>query len=98
MADDTMAEFKAYWHLSDELVEKATKEQLVEAARILALQGAYYARRYGELPLPSLMDLLQKTSLGAGELALLRDGTEALVGVLAVVVGDLDDAPDLSLQ
>ena len=40
--------------LSDELVKKATKEQLTEVARILALQSALDARKYGELPLPAV--------------------------------------------
>jgi hypothetical protein len=58
MADESYKEFKAYWALSDELIGKASKEQLAETARILALQSAHYARKYGELPLPALFDLL----------------------------------------
>lgn len=91
MADQVFAEFNAYWKLSDELVEKATKEQLAEVARILALQSAHYARKYGELPLPALFELLRASDLDPPKIALLRDGTEAFVGVLAVVVGGLDD-------
>ena len=47
MADDKLfAEFKAYWHIAEELLEKETKEQLFTVARILALQSAHYARTY----------------------------------------------------
>jgi len=98
MADDTLAEFKAYWKLSEELVEKATKEQLAETARILALQSAHYARKHGELPLPSLFELLKTTQLDRAKTGLLRDGTQAFVGVLAVVVGGIEDEADSPMQ
>ncbi len=98
MPDETFAEFKAYWKLSDELVEKATKEQLVEAARILALQSAHYARKYGESPLPTLFELLKASELDPPRVQLLRDGTEAFVGVLAVVVEGIEDEADSPIQ
>lgn len=98
MPDETFAEFRAYWKLSEELIGKATKEQLAETARILALQSAHYARKYGEPPLPSLFELLKATRLDPSKVALLRDGTEALVGVLAVVVGEIEDEADSPIQ
>jgi acetyl-CoA acetyltransferase len=96
--DQVFAEFKAYWQIADELLEKATKEQLSTAARILALQSAHYARKYGELPLPNLFELLKITEISQKELELLRDGTEALVGVLATVTDGLEDEPDSPMQ
>jgi len=96
--DQVFAEFKAYWQIADELLEKATKEQLSTVARILALQSAHYARMYGELPLPNLFELLKITEISQKELELLRDGTEALVGVLATVTDGLDDEPDSPMQ
>ena len=42
--DQVFAEFKAYWQIADELLGKATKEQLSTVARILALQSAHYER------------------------------------------------------
>jgi len=98
MADETLAEFKAYWTLSDELVKKATKAQLTEVARILALQSAHYARKYGELPLPSVFELLKATQVDRTKVELPRDGTQAFVGVLAVVVGGIDDEADSPMQ
>ena len=96
--DQVFAEFKAYWQIADELLEKATKEQLSTVARILALQSAHYARKYGELPLPNLFELLKITEISQKELELLRDGTEALVGVLATVTDGLEDEPDSPVQ
>jgi hypothetical protein len=96
--DQVFAEFKAYWQIADELLEKATKEQLSTVARILALQSAHYARKCGELPLPNLFELLKITEISQKELELLRDGTEALVGVLATVTDGLEDEPDSPMQ
>jgi hypothetical protein len=88
-------EFRAYWQLSEEMIAGATKEDLAEVARILAMQSVHYARKYGELPIPDLAHLLTSTTDDDGSVGLLRDGTEALVGVLAMVMGvggvDIDD-------
>lgn len=77
------------------MIADATKEDLAEAARILAMQAAHYARKHGEEQLPDLAHLLSATTLDHGSVGLLRDGTEALVGVLAMVTGiggvDLDE-------
>jgi len=90
--NEVMREFKAYWQLADRTIEGATKEQLAETARILALQAAHYARRYGELPLP---ELLTATQIDTEQLMVLRDSTEGLVGVLATVseIGDESEYP-----
>ncbi len=80
-------EFRAYWQLSEELIASATKEDIAEVARILAMQSAHYARKYGEMELPDLAHMLSATTIDEENVALLRDGTEALVGVLAIVTG-----------
>jgi hypothetical protein len=88
-------EFRAYWQLSEEMVAGASKDDLAEVARILAMQAAHYARKYGELPIPDLTHLLSATTHDDESLGLLRDGTEALVGVMAMVTGvggvDIDE-------
>jgi hypothetical protein len=89
-------EFRAYWQLSEEMIADATKEDLAETARILALQAAHYARKYGDLHLPDLTHLLGATHVDDQNIGLLKDGTEALVGVLAMVAGvggvDIDES------
>ena len=89
-------EFRAYWQLSEEMIAGASKEDIAEVARILAMQAAHYARKFGELPIPDLAHLLSATTVDDGSVGLLRDGTEALVGVLAMVTGiggvDIDGA------
>lgn len=94
-SNPTFQEFRAYWQLSEELIEGATKEDLAETARILAMQAAHYARKYGELPIPDLAHLLLTANADKDSVGLLCDGTEALVGVLAMVTGaggvDMDE-------
>ncbi len=85
--NSTFLEFRAYWQLSEEMIADATKEDLAEAARILAMQAAHFARKYGEMQLPDLKHLLSATHADDESIGLLRDGTEALVGVLAIVTG-----------
>lgn len=89
-------EFRAYWQLSEEMIAGASKEDLAEAARILAMQAAHYARKYGEEPLPDLSHFLSAATVDEDSVGLLRDGTETLVGVLAMVTGvggvEIDDA------
>jgi len=80
--------------LSEELIANATKEDLAEVARILAMQAAHYARKYGELAIPDMTHLLANTADEAS-VGLLRDGTIALVGILGLVKGvggvDMDE-------
>jgi len=56
MAD--LSTFKQYYELADMLIEKATKEQLAECARILALNLAQYKARHGEIPLDETLGLV----------------------------------------
>jgi hypothetical protein len=91
-------EFRAYWYLSEKILANATKEEVAEVARILALQAAHFARKYGELQLPDLSKLLSATSLDEDSIGFLRDGTEALVGVLATVVGGLGEEGEKPMQ
>lgn len=83
----TFLEFRAYWQLSEEMIAQATKEDLAETARILAMQAAHYARKHGEMQLPDLAHLLSMVTADEKSVELLRDGTEALVGVLSMVQG-----------
>jgi hypothetical protein len=56
MDGDSFDTLKAYMRLADQLVEHATKEQLGECARILSLNVAHYATRYGELPIEERLE------------------------------------------
>ena len=100
MSDDKnqdYIEFQAYWRLAEDLLAKASKEDLAEAVRILAMQSAHYARKYGELQLPDLADLLSTVTLDDGRIGLLKDGSIALVGALGSVMSGVlnEDSPSL---
>jgi len=98
-ADDPIfQEFQAYWQMSEEMIANATKDDLAEVARILAMQAAHYARKYGEMQLPDLAHLLSATTVDNDSVGLLRDGTEALVGVLAMVTGEIGEEADQAMQ
>jgi hypothetical protein len=90
-SDPIYQEFITYMHLSDTLIAQATKDEIAEAARILAMQAAHYARTFGELPIPELEHLLDPASMDKESVGLLRDGTAALVGVLATLTSSPGD-------
>ena len=91
--DKEFVEFQAYWRLSEEMIGKASKDDLAEALRILSMQLAHYTRKFGELALPDLTELLTSVTLDDGRIALLKDGAIALVGVLgSVMSGALEDS------
>jgi hypothetical protein len=56
MAD--LSTFEQYYKLADMLIEKASKEQLAECSRLLALNLAHYRARYGEIPLDETVALV----------------------------------------
>ncbi|MDE2599392.1 MAG: hypothetical protein KGL40_07190 [Rhodocyclaceae bacterium] len=87
-------EFQRYLALSDDMVAMSSKEALARTARILAMQAAHYASKYGEAPLADLGKLLSEGRVVEESAVFLRDGAKTFVGVLGVVAGGLsrDDA------
>ena len=84
--------------MSEEMIAKASKEDLAETARILAMQAAHMTRKYGEQQLPDFDHLLSASTLDDESVALLRDGAEAFVGVLATVTSGTLDEFDTPMQ
>ncbi len=82
MADDEMERFEALYRLADKLIAEADKEDVAEAARILALDLAQYQARYGDLPPDEYVSLAAVDSLTPELAKTLADGMENLVGVL----------------
>ena len=96
--DPVFQEFIGYWQLSEEMIAKASKEDLAETARILAMQAAHMTRKYGEQQVPDLAHLLSASTFDDESVALLRDGAEAFVAVLATVSGGTLDEFDTPMQ
>lgn len=57
--------FAQYNKLADLLIEQATKEQLAECARLLALNLAHHQSLHGEIPLDETLAILDATAPNA---------------------------------
>lgn len=89
MAD--LSVFQQYYRLADALIENASREQLAECARLLALNLAHYQGKFGEMPLEATLAALDATEPNDEQAVMLRDGMEILVGVLGGVLSGLGE-------
>ena len=94
MANDE--DFRAYTRFANQLIERATKNQLADVARLLALNIGYYHQRYGDVPQDTLLKMVRAEALDEETLALLSAGMQNLVSALAEVTGLTDDLEDES--
>jgi hypothetical protein len=53
-----LVELSQYYSLADQLIEKASKKDIAETAKLLALNLAYYKMKYGELPLDETLAMI----------------------------------------
>lgn len=89
MAD--LFRYLQYYKLADALVETASKEQLAECSRLLALNLAHYQGLYGEVPLSDTLAMVNTSQPNDEQAVLLADGMEILVGVLGTVLSGLGE-------
>lgn len=64
--------FAAYLKVTDKMIERATKDEIADAARILALELAHYRARFGETSAKKAYELLVAETINdeqAGEMA-----------------------------
>ena len=87
MAD--LSTFQQYYRLADVLIENASREQLAECARLLALNLAHYQGLYGEVSLNEVQAVLDASEPNDDQIILLARGMENLVGVLGNVLSGL---------
>ena len=71
LLDTKTEEFTVYARLADDLIERATKAQLADVARLLALNIGWYHQRYGDVPQEELVGMVRADSLDANPRALL---------------------------
>ena len=74
--------FDQAYELTDMLISKATKDQLAECARLLALNLAHHQTSHGEVPIGQTLALLRTSEPNEEHLNLLIDGMVNLIGVL----------------
>jgi hypothetical protein len=89
MAD--LSDFQQYYRLADALIANASKEQLAECTRLLALNLAHYQGKFGEMPLDDTLAVLGATEPNDEQIIMLRDGMKILVGLLGVVISGLGE-------
>ena len=89
MAD--LEKFDLYYQLANSLIERSSKEQIAETARLLALNLAHYQMNYGELPLDETLAMLDMNEPNDAQLEMLTNGMGLLCGVLGNVVSGLDE-------
>lgn len=87
-----LSTFEQYYKLADQLIQKVSKDDLAECARLLALNVAHYQSKYGELPLDEASAMIGMTKPNAEQLQLMAAGMEVLVGVLGNVVMGLGES------
>jgi len=83
--------FQQYYKLADQLIEKSSKDEIAECARLLALNVAHYQTKFGELPLEERLAMLSTNYPNEEQLQLLASGMEILVGVLGNVVSGIGE-------
>ena len=79
--------------MADRLIADASKDDVAEAARLLALNVAHYQLKYGALPINDFADMLRAQTIDPETAKLLSAGMQNLVGVLGQVLGLADEGP-----
>ena len=54
LEEEDLREFLAYYRAGEALVVQASRDQIADAARLLAVQVAYYMKEFG--PMPAVAD------------------------------------------
>ena len=80
-------DFASYARLADELILKASKEQLADVTRLLALKLGWYHQRYGDVPQDQLLYMVRADALTDETKTLVLHGMQNLVSALAEVLG-----------
>ena len=85
-----LSTFQQYYKLADQLIEKVSKDDLAECARLLAMNIAHYQFKYGELPLNETLAMLGVDKPNEEQVGLITNAMEIFVGVLGSVVSGVD--------
>ena len=89
-----MNRFQQYLQLADQLASVATKEDLAECARLLAINIAHYESVYGALPLDETLQMVYSETPNQAQIDLMARGMETMVGVLGGIVQGFEPKPN----
>ncbi|HOY70266.1 MAG TPA: hypothetical protein PL131_11030 [Methylotenera sp.] len=78
--------FQQYLKLADQLASFASKEELAECARLLAINIAHYESVHGALPLDETLQMAYSEEPNQAQIDLMTRGMETMVGVLGGIV------------
>jgi hypothetical protein len=79
--------------LTERMTREASKDALVVAARMLAIQLGQYQRKFGRLPLEDTIELIETRALSEDQAGWIADGLENLAIAIATIRDD--DQPPL---
>lgn len=88
MAD--LQTFSEYLKVEAELMKLVTKEDVLEAARLLALNLAHYELKYGELPIEEVLAAISTEQPNDVQVELLNKGMQNLIGMIGNQIQGLD--------
>jgi hypothetical protein len=77
---DDIDDFRTFYELADRIISEASKDDVAEAARLLALNVAHYQLKYGALPLENFAGVHRADDIDAKTAELLSAGMQKLVG------------------
>ena len=86
-------DFAAHARLADQLIDRATKNQLADVARLLALNIGYYHHKYGHVPQDVLLRMVKAETITPETAYLLVAGMQNLLSAFAEIIGLADDLP-----
>lgn len=79
---EAIARFAGLLQLSDKMLGRAERQDLVECIRLLAVYCAEYRSKFGVLPFTGSLDLLSRETIDDDQATWLADGMEIIVGML----------------
>lgn len=88
-----MEKFKQVLSLSDQLINVASKDDLAECARLLAINLAHYESVFGSLPLDETLEVAYSEKPNQSQINLMVKGMETLLGVLGGIVQGFEPKP-----
>jgi hypothetical protein len=84
---DRSRNFQVSYDLANQLLERATKNQLADVARGLAINLALYRLRFGDLPVGGILRGLRDSTPDAETVETATEGMQALADALRVFLG-----------
>jgi hypothetical protein len=80
--NEDFQKFATYLGVSDALIEQATKDEITEVARVLALHVAHCRAQFGDVPIEESLEMLRTEKISNEMAKVLADRLWVLAEVL----------------